>query len=56
MEKPNTTASYIHHESFSEPVPLNYRDPIHVALGEACMEGRAPGFEILLGRQVELPR
>jgi hypothetical protein len=56
METPNTTAAYINHESFDEPMPLNYRDQLHVLIGELAMEGKMPGFEILLGPQVTLPR
>lgn len=56
MDKPNITATYIHHPSFDEPVPLNYRDPIHHALSVLCLEGKAPEFQILVGPSVELSR
>ncbi len=54
MDTPNTTACYINHESFDEPVPLNYRDPVHALINELCFEGKLPEFTILLGPQVEL--
>jgi hypothetical protein len=54
MDTPNTTASYISHANFEEPVPLNYRDEIHVLLAELILEGRAPEFKLLLGPQIEL--
>lgn len=56
MDKPNITRTYIHHESFDEPVPLNYRDPIHHALLDLCLEGKTPEFQILVGPSVELSR
>jgi hypothetical protein len=56
MDKPNITSTYIHHADFDEPVPLNYRDPIHYAISVLCLEGKAPEFRILVGPQVVLPR
>jgi hypothetical protein len=36
-------------------VPVNYRDPIHVAFGEMIFEGKLPEFKVVLGPQIELP-
>jgi hypothetical protein len=56
METRNTTAAYfIIRENFEEPVPVNYRDPIHVAFGEMIFEGKLPEFKVVLGPQIELP-
>jgi hypothetical protein len=56
MDTPNTTAAYIVHPSFDNPVPLNHRDPVHALINELCFEGQLPEFKIVLGPQVELPK
>lgn len=55
-DKPVTTAGYINHAKFEEPVPYDHRDKLHVLLAELIFDGYLPELQFLLGPQVELAR